>query len=715
MHALKWFLHLLAEYFGRKLCRGTQTYIYGCAKLEYIFLCCSAQFFLNTPICEPPYPPQPEPGTPLNMQLISLLITLPALAVVSDVSAWSPSNGYAPANVTCPTDFNLIREANELSANETEWVSKRKQITKETLNGFLTKAMKNFNDTSLLEKLFSGDSSSESLVPKIGIAASGGGYRAMLSGAGMLAAMDNRTTGADEHGLGGLLQSATYLAGLSGGNWLTGTLAWNNWTSVQDIIDNMYKNNSIWDITNGLISSDSATLAMWAQVFTDVTEKKNASFNITLADYWGRALAYNFFPSLPDGGAGYTWSSIRDSDVFMNAMMPFPISVTDVRHPFAGITPLNSTIVEFNPFEMGSWDPSLNAFADVKYIGSKVNNGKPVQEGQCIAGFDNTGFVIGTSSTLFTPSMVSAVKTMLGNSSSSAVGSLLIEFIANDNNDVASYSPNPFKGSSFGNNADLISSPEMYLADGGEDSIEIPLISLIQKKRDLDVIFALDNSADTAESWPNGTSLVAAYQRQFSEQGKNISFPYVPSTETFVSSGLNKRPTFFGCDARNLTDLAYIPPLIVYLPNSDFSFASNTSTLQLQYSEEERLALIQNGFEAATRGNFTGDSDFLGCIACAVIRRKQQSSDAELPAECDACFTNYCWDGSEADSISINSTPQSTTLSSSVVSSSSTKSTSSKTSTKSSTSSHNAGSNVIAASSFTMTFMFILNLLLGVI
>ncbi|KAJ4136632.1 Lysophospholipase 1 [Fusarium falciforme] len=58
-------------------------------------------------------------------------------------------------------------------------------------------------------------------MPKIAVACSGGGYRAMLSGAGMLAAMDNRTDGANEHGLGGLLQGATYLAGLSGGNWLT--------------------------------------------------------------------------------------------------------------------------------------------------------------------------------------------------------------------------------------------------------------------------------------------------------------------------------------------------------------------------------------------------------------------------------------------------------------------------------------------------------------
>ena len=46
---------------------------------------------------------------------------------------------------------------------------------------------------------------------KIGLSFSGGGYRAMLNGAGQLAALDNRTRGGFESGLGGLLQASTYL------------------------------------------------------------------------------------------------------------------------------------------------------------------------------------------------------------------------------------------------------------------------------------------------------------------------------------------------------------------------------------------------------------------------------------------------------------------------------------------------------------------------
>lgn len=337
------------------------------------------------------------------MKLQSLLVSAAVLtSLTENVNAWSPNNSYVPANVTCDDDINLVREASGLSDNETEWLKKRDAYTKEALHSFLNRATSNFSDTSLLSTLFGSNSSN---MPKIAVACSGGGYRAMLSGAGMLAAMDNRTDGANEHGLGGLLQGATYLAGLSGGNWLTSTLAWNNWTSVQAIVDNTTESNSIWDISHSILTPGGINIfktgSRWDDISDDVQDKKDAGFNISLADVWGRALAYNFWPSLHRGGVGYTWSTLREADVFKNGEMPFPITVADGRYPGTTVINLNATLFEFNPFEMGSWDPTLNAFTDVKYLGTNVTNGKPVNKGQCIAGFDNTGFITATSSTLF--------------------------------------------------------------------------------------------------------------------------------------------------------------------------------------------------------------------------------------------------------------------------------------------------------------------------
>lgn len=583
----------------------------------------------------------------VNISEWSLLAV--ASLLVSTGEAWSPTNGYVPANVTCPDDINLVRNATfRLSNNETEWLKKREVHTSEALKDFLTRSLANFSDTSILDDLFGGNSTK---IPKLGIAASGGGYRAMLSGAGMIAAMDNRTIGANQHGLGGLLQSATYLAGLSGGNWLTGTLAWNNWTSVQDIVNNFTVDGSIWDIDHSIVNPGGINVfksgSRWDHISDAVEDKQKAGFNVSLADVWGRALSYNWFPNLYRGGIGYTWSTLRDAEVFQDGAMPFPISVADGRYPGTKVINLNATLFEFNPFEMGSWDPTVNSFTDVKYLGTNVSNGKPVNTGKCIAGFDNTGFIIATSSTLFNQFLLRINGTKLPKFIVHLATHFLTD-LSNDYNDIAIYSPNPFKDTEFqmGNASKSISeSRDLFLVDGGEDNQNIPLNPLIQKQRDLDIVFALDNSADTNQSWPDGASLVNTYQRQFSSQGKHAAFPYVPDVNTFVNLGLNKRPTFFGCDANNLTDLAYIPPLVVYIPNAKYSFNSNQSTFKMSYSAEQRRAMIQNGFEAATRNNFTDDSNFMGCIGCAIIRRKQQAFNYTLPKECDKCFSDYCWNG----------------------------------------------------------------------
>ncbi|CAI4668418.1 AAC_collapsed_G0041040.mRNA.1.CDS.1 [Saccharomyces cerevisiae] len=94
------------------------------------------------------------------------------------------------------------------------------------------------------------------------------------------------------------------------------------------------------------------------------------------------------------------------------------------------------------------------------------------------------------------------------------------------------------------------------------------------------------------------------------------------------------------------------------------------STLKMNYNVTERLGMIRNGFEAATMGNFTDDSNFLGCIGCAIIRRKQESLNATLPPECTKCFADYCWNGTLSTSanpeLSGNSTYQSGAIASAI-------------------------------------------------
>ncbi|RLV91565.1 hypothetical protein JA1_003801 [Spathaspora sp. JA1] len=561
-------------------------------------------------------------------------------------TAWSPTDSYAPGEIDCPANKSVVRLANHVNPEEANWVQSRNEITDQQLIEFLDHAnMDDFDAQDFINSL------NRSI--KIGLAFSGGGYRAMLVGAGQFAALDNRTSGAWENGLGGLVQASTYLVGLSGGNWMVGTIAMNNFTHVEEIIDQ----GKIWDLTQSILNPGGwkvwQTLSYFKQLNQDLDDKRDAGFDVSLTDMWGRALSHQFFSELEDFGAALTWSTLQSSNVFTNHEMPFPIVVSVGREPGTLVISDNSTVFEFNPFEMGSWDPTLYQFTPVKYLGTEYNNGSPVND-SCIGGFDNAGFIMGTSSSLFnqfllqinTTDLASAVKDIITN---------ILEGVSHRENDIAVYKPNPFYNTSVG--AKKISSNEtLYLVDGGEDLQNIPLTPLLQPERDVDVIFAFDNSADTESSWPNGTSMIATFQRQFNSQGVNASiFPYVPDSQSFINLNLTARPAFFGCDVRNLTSLQtqtnnptplLSTPLIVYTANRPFSYFSNTSTFKLDYSNDERNKIIQNGFETASRLNMTLDSEWRACVGCAIIRREQERQGQEQSEQCKQCFQTYCWDGS---------------------------------------------------------------------
>ncbi|KAF5026368.1 hypothetical protein F66182_1576 [Fusarium sp. NRRL 66182] len=555
-------------------------------------------------------------------------------------------DGYAPGKVACPERRPVIREATALSDNETGWLNLRGNNTISALKDFLTRASMGGIDT---DEYVDNIVTKGNALPRIGIAISGGGYRAMLNGAGAIAAFDNRTSGSTNEGhLGGILQASTYLSGLSGGSWAVGSLYVQNFTTVESIVQATGGFlDSIWQLDESIIEgpADLSVSRYYRQLHQDVKGKVDAGFNKSITDYWGRALSYQLVNS-SDGGPAYTFSSIANDTEFATANAPMPIIVAVERTSGQLQIGGNSTIIEFNPWEMGSYDPELLAFAPLQYVGSDFDNGTIERNGDCIAGVDNAGFVMGTSSSLFNQAFLQIDKAEnVPDFLLDAINNTLAD-IGQDNKDIANW-PNPFYNYNPRNNSNA-DSTILTLVDGGEDLQNIPLHPLLLSHRQVDVIFAVDGSADTKTHWPNGTALLATYER--SEGGistQNSEFPKVPDQNTFVNLGLNKRPAFFGCD---IDSKSVTGPLIVYLPNAPYTYLSNFTTFDLEYSDDERDKIIQNGYNVATMGNGTVDPDWPACVGCAVLARSFTRTGTDMPSKCVDCFSRYCWNGTENSS-----------------------------------------------------------------
>lgn len=342
------------------------------------------------------------------------------------------------------------------------------------------------------------------------------------------------------------------------------------------------------------------------------------------------------------GGISYTWSSIGLTPDFQDANYPMPLVVADGRNPGMLIVNNNSTIYEFNPWELGTWDPTIYGFVPLEYLGSRFVNGLLPSNERCVRGFDNAGFIIGTSSSLFNEFLIHLKSTNLPGFVKAILHGILKKFGKTDQ-DIAVYDPNPF----YGYNPSIspyAQQPELFLVDGGEDLQNIPLQPLIQPQRHVDVVFAVDSGDDTRSKWPNGSSLVATYERSLKRNGiaNGTAFPTIPDQNTIVNLGLNSRPTFFGCNASNLTGPA---PLIVYLPNHPYSTFSNTSTFQLSYSNTERDNIILNGYEVVTMANSTLDGNWSTCVGCAILSRSFERTNTPVPDICSDCFQRYCWNG----------------------------------------------------------------------
>jgi lysophospholipase len=187
------------------------------------------------------------------------------------------AQSYAPINVTCPD--NLIRYGNNgLSPREAAYISQRKtKATQNLLTWLQGLHLADFNATSFL--------SNDSNTPTMGLAFSGGGYRAMLNGAGvfqgiiprfkgrLIVGLDSRING--NGNMSGFLQSMTYIAGLSGGSWLIGAIAVNDFATIDTM------RNERWHLQDNLVAPSGFInlVTFYDDLYHQVQEKADVGFD----------------------------------------------------------------------------------------------------------------------------------------------------------------------------------------------------------------------------------------------------------------------------------------------------------------------------------------------------------------------------------------------------------------------------------------------------
>ncbi|MDR3647230.1 MAG: hypothetical protein P4L22_06840 [Candidatus Babeliales bacterium] len=369
-----------------------------------------------------------------------------------------------------------VRKSPHLSLEEQAVVSKRLIVNNLALAKFL-------NMDSLDNKEL-----------RIGMCASGGGYRATIGTLGSL-------LGAQEIGL---LDCVTYIAGLSGSTWAMAA-----WLSLnQKLSDTQYQisknmSENIHVCSNeGILNIDHD---QYSGIIKDLITKKVFDQPLCSVDLWGAAILDNLF--YPNENRQNLKLS-EQVDVIKDGNVPFPIYTS-----IQPISKLNYQWYEFTPYECGNIKEQ--SFVPTWAFGRQFENGKSLNN----APEQNLSFLLGIFGSAYdvTPeelcsklSIEEKFKNFL-NSTFSFLPKVMLnklikleEYLSDLKNEkllYQNYCDDRFLPAQVSNINYLIQDTpcndqqNVVLMDAGID-FNLPFPPLLRPERSLDVIIALDYSSD---------------------------------------------------------------------------------------------------------------------------------------------------------------------------------------------------------------------------
>jgi lysophospholipase len=391
------------------------------------------------------------------------------------------------------------------------------------------------------------------------------------------------------------------------------------------------------------------TLVSYAKILVDINAK-DADYYTTFADLWARLLGYQML-SGDDGGVASTLSGIKTKSNFASHNVPYPILTALNADLSTGVCvpTANASVWEMTPFETGSWAPGVNAFTPSAYLGSSLSKGVS-STGTCTSGFDNLGFVLGTSSNVFndlaavysslSATMDTVCKASLGVTDSSGLGEAIAaletifpsitEGLASVLDALYALYPNPFYNLA---SASEVSSQEtLHMVDGGESGQTSPIFPHLIPSRNVSLVIVNDNNGDTGSSLPSYPNGTAIYDSYLAAKAAGLTrMPKVPSPASYLTNYTSGNPIFFGCKNASVVTL-------VWLPNTAVTYESGIATFELQYTSELSAAMVENGNAMISRNN---SAAWATCLGCAIL----DAGSLAVPSSCNACFEQYCYKG----------------------------------------------------------------------
>jgi hypothetical protein len=202
--------------------------------MEKIFRLAGACLLLSTVHCialvpEPRITGSPEaghlalkrvpPGVPCQLDIATHYTWLVDYCQYSSTSSSAAyTTGYTVTTTSCP-QATQARTATGLSPAEASWLSNRTPKANAALVKYLDNAFEKTTNPYNVSELMKSP-------PRLGLAVSGGGYRAMLNGAGVMKGLQDL----------GVMDATLYVSGLSGGAWAVGSWALNNFPPIAALV-----------------------------------------------------------------------------------------------------------------------------------------------------------------------------------------------------------------------------------------------------------------------------------------------------------------------------------------------------------------------------------------------------------------------------------------------------------------------------------------------